>query len=44
VPIGFGAPVGHGPSHLAVPFGVAAKLELAERGNGWLSGLDAAVV
>lgn len=44
VPIGFGAPVGHGPSHLAVPFGVAAKLELAEGGNGWLSGLDAAVV
>lgn len=28
VPIGFGAPVGHGPVHYAVPLGVAARLRI----------------
>ena len=28
VPIGFGAPIGHGPVHRAVPLGVAARLHI----------------
>ena len=34
VPIGFGAPVGHGPVHYAVPLGVAARLRVEAGGAG----------
>lgn len=40
VPIGFGAPAGHGESHLAVPLGVRTRLSVAPSG-GQLVGLEA---
>lgn len=43
VPIGFGAPVGHGGSHLAVPLGVGARLAVAGDG-GCLDGTESLVV
>jgi muramoyltetrapeptide carboxypeptidase LdcA involved in peptidoglycan recycling len=49
VPIGFGAPVGHGESHLAVPFGIPVRLQIAREGAngpepaGSLSGLESLV-
>ncbi|MFP6663493.1 MAG: LD-carboxypeptidase [Deltaproteobacteria bacterium] len=43
VPIGFGAPVGHGPSHLAIPFGIATELVLADSAGGRLLGRESAV-
>jgi len=42
VPIGFGAPIGHGDSHLAVPLGVSVRLSAAPSG-GRLVGLEPAV-
>lgn len=42
VPIGFGAPVGHGDRHLAVPMGVSARLSLDADG-GRLEGLESMV-
>jgi len=46
VPIGFGAPVGHGPVNFAVPLGVRLRLRLAPGPNGAagaLEGVDPAV-
>jgi len=44
VPIGFGAPVGHGEAHLAVPLGAAVRLEVAAgEAGGDLRGLEPAV-
>ncbi|MEO2169716.1 MAG: LD-carboxypeptidase, partial [bacterium] len=43
VPIGFGAPVGHAPVHLAVPFGIAGDLVLAKSAGGRLLGHESAV-
>ena len=40
VPIGFGAPVGHGPSNLAIPFGVDVEMSLAAGGGGALAGRE----
>lgn len=39
LPIGFGAPVGHGDSHLAVPLGVRARLSVGPSG-GRLQGVE----
>jgi muramoyltetrapeptide carboxypeptidase len=49
VPIGFGAPVGHGPAHRAVPLGVAARLRVEATGasdvqGGVLDGVEPLVV
>lgn len=49
VPIGFGAPVGHGPVHYAVPLGVAARLRIEAGGPadveaGVLEGVEPLVV
>jgi len=38
VPIGFGAPVGHGPVHYAVPLGVAARLRIEAGGSAGVEG------
>jgi muramoyltetrapeptide carboxypeptidase len=38
VPIGFGAPVGHGAANLAVPLGLEANLSLSAAHGGHLSG------
>lgn len=38
VPIGFGAPVGHGPVHYAVPLGVAARLRIEGAGTADVEG------
>lgn len=38
VPIGFGAPVGHGPVHRAVPLGVAARLRIEGAGSSVVEG------
>jgi muramoyltetrapeptide carboxypeptidase len=44
VPIGFGAPIGHGDEHLAVPLGVRVDLTLGDDGaGGALSGVEPAV-
>lgn len=48
VPIGFGAPVGHGTRHLAVPLGVRVRLSIEAAGvpgssAGRLAGLEPAV-
>ena len=40
VPIGFGAPVGHGLSNLAIPFGVGVEMSLAAGGGGALAGRE----
>ena len=44
VPIGFGAPVGHGAIHYAVPLGVAVRLHVPDPGSpdpgGMLQGLE----
>lgn len=40
VPIGFGAPVGHGAANLAVPFGVEAELSLSVASAGQLAGRE----
>jgi muramoyltetrapeptide carboxypeptidase len=42
VPIGFGAPVGHGPVNYAVPLGVAVRLRVAATGGaaGALQGIE----
>jgi muramoyltetrapeptide carboxypeptidase LdcA involved in peptidoglycan recycling len=45
VPIGFGAPVGHGPANRAVPLGVAARLRIEGTGapdveGGVLEGIE----
>lgn len=42
VPIGFGAPVGHGDTHRAVPLGVEVRLAFAP-GGGVLAGLGSVV-
>ena len=42
VPIGFGAPIGHGDAHLAVPLGVRVALEVGAAG-GSLRGREAPV-
>ena len=44
VPIGFGAPVGHGERHLAVPFGVRVRLSVEGQAGGNLTGLESLVV
>jgi muramoyltetrapeptide carboxypeptidase LdcA involved in peptidoglycan recycling len=49
VPIGFGAPLGHGDHHLAVPLGVRVRLRVDDVGDegvaaqGRLSGVDSVV-
>ena len=43
VPIGFDAPVGHGPSNRALPLGFEAELRLTDQGAGVLVGREAAV-
>ena len=46
VPIGFGAPIGHGEANLAVPFGVPVRLRVGLDGDargGTLDGLGPAV-
>ncbi len=42
VPIGFGAPIGHGDSHFGVPLGVPVRLEVSAHG-GRLTGLESLV-
>lgn len=49
VPIGFGAPIGHGPVHYAVPLGVSARLRLeataaSDVEGGVLEGVEPLVV
>ncbi len=43
VPIGFGAPVGHGDTHLAVPMGVRVRLSVDDDAGGSLLGLESLV-
>jgi hypothetical protein len=40
VPIGFAAPVGHGPVNYAVPLGVAVRLRVATRGSAGAGALE----
>ena len=40
VPIGFGAPVGHGPSNLAIPLGLEAEMSLRAAEGGQLMGRE----